>query len=178
MARSFKGQTELMSSLTTADADYLRTAIELSCRALEDQGKTPFGAILVIDGEVISEGTNSVIELLDPSAHAEVMALRNAARKLQRHQLPGSVLYSSSEPCPMCLTACYWARVSRVVFGATSYDVATYGFEDLRLYRELATNIEQRSLTEVSAGESLRSAAADVLRKWAENFPEPVTPKF
>jgi guanine deaminase len=78
----------------------------------------------------------------------------------------------------MCLTACYWARVSRVVFGATSYDVATYGFEDLRLYRELETNIEQRSLTEVSAGESLRSAAADVLRKWAENFPEPVTPKF
>jgi guanine deaminase len=178
MARPFKGQTELMSSLTTADADYLRAAIELSRRALKDQGKTPFGAILVIDGEVVSEGMSSVIELLDPSAHAEVMALRNAARKLQRHLLPGSVLYSSSEPCPMCLTACYWARVSRVVFGATSYDVATYGFEDLQLYRELAANIEQRSLTEISAGESLRSMAADVLRKWAENFPKPVTPKF
>jgi len=167
-----------MSSLTTADADYLRVAIELSRRALEDQGKTPFGAILVIDGEVISEGASSVIELLDPSAHAEVMALRNAARKLQRHLLPGSVLYSSSEPCPMCLTACYWARVSRVVFGATSHDVATYGFEDLQLYRELAASVEQRSLTEVSAGESLRSMAVGVLRKWAENFPEPITPKF
>lgn len=167
-----------MSSLTPTDADYLRTAIELSRRALEDQGKTPFGAILVIDGEVISEGTSSVIELLDPSAHAEVMALRNAARKLQRYLLPGSVLYSSSEPCPMCLTACYWAQVSRVVFGATSHDVATYGFEDLRLYRELAADVEQRSLTEVSAGESLRSVAADVLRRWAENFPEPVTPKY
>jgi tRNA(Arg) A34 adenosine deaminase TadA len=59
------------------------------------------------------------------------MALRNAGQKLKRHLLPGSVLYSSSEPCPMCLTACYWARVSRLVFGATSYDVATYGFEDL-----------------------------------------------
>jgi guanine deaminase len=106
------------------------------------------------------------------------MALRNAARKLQRHLLPGSVLYCSSEPCPMCLTACYWARVSRLVFGATSYDVATYGFEDLQLYRELATNTEQRSLPEVSADESLRTLAADVLRNWAENFPEPVTPKY
>ena len=89
-----------MSSLTPTDETYLRTAIELSRRALEDQGKTPFGAILVLDDEVVSEGTSSVIELLDPSAHAEVMALRNAAKKLGRHLLPGSVLYSSSEPCP------------------------------------------------------------------------------
>lgn len=153
-------------------------AIELSRRALEDQGKTSFGAILVLDGEVVSEGTSSVIELIDPSAHAEVMALRNAAQKLKRHLMPGSVLYSSSEPCPMCLTACYWARVSRLVFGATSYDVATYGFEDLQLYRELATSTEQRALPEVSAGESLRTLAADVLRDWAENLPEPVTPKY
>lgn len=113
-------------------------SIDLSRRALDDHGKTPFGAILVLNDEIVSEGTSSVIELFDPSAHAEVMALRNAARKLERHLLPGSVLYSSSEPCPMCLTACYWAQVSRLVFGATSHDVATYGFEDLQLYRELA----------------------------------------
>jgi guanine deaminase len=124
-----------MSSLTTTDAKYLRVAIDLSRHALDDQGKTPFGVILVFNDEVVSEGTNSVIELFDPSAHAEVMALRNAAQKLERHLLPDSVLYSSSEPCPMCLTACYWARVSRLVFGATSYHVATYGFEDLQLYR-------------------------------------------
>jgi guanine deaminase len=78
----------------------------------------------------------------------------------------------------MCLTACYWAQVSRLVFGATSHDVATYGFEDLQLYRELSTSTEQRSLTEVSAGGSLRDLASDVLRSWAENFPEPVTPKY
>jgi guanine deaminase len=167
-----------MPSLTKTDADYLRTAIELSRHALDDQGKTPFGAILVLNNEVIGEGTSSVIELFDPSAHAEVMALRNAARKLERHLLPNSVLYSSSEPCPMCLTACYWTRVSRVVFGATSYDVATYGFEDLQLYRELATAQEQRSLPELSADEPLRALATDVLRSWAENFPEPVTPKY
>lgn len=167
-----------MSSFTTADADYLRIAIELSRHALEDQGKMPFGAIVVLDNEMIGEGTSSVIELLDPSAHAEVMALRSAAQKLQRHLLPASVLYSSSEPCPMCLTASYWARVSRVVFAATSYDVATYGFEDLQLYRELATGAEHRSLPEVSADGPLRALAADVLRNWAENFPASVTPKY
>lgn len=167
-----------MSSLTLADENYLRMAVELSRRALEDQGKTPFGAILVLDGEVVSEGTSSAIELIDPSAHAEVMALRNAAQRLKSHLLPGSVLYSSSEPCPMCLPACYWARVSRLVFGATSYDVATCGFEDLQLYRELATDAEQRSLPEVSADELLRTLAADVLRDWAGNFPEPVMPKY
>jgi guanine deaminase len=152
--------------------------IELSRYALEDQGKTPFGAVLVIDNEVISEGTSSVIELYDPSAHAEVMAIRNAAKKLKNHLLPGSVLYSSSEPCPMCLTACYWAQVSRLVFGATSYDVATYGFEDLQLYRELATDATQRSLPEVTAGEPLRILASDVLQDWAGNLPMPVTPKY
>jgi len=92
--------------------------------------------------------------------------------------IPGSVLYSSSEPCPLCLTACYWAQVSRLVFGATSYDVATYGFEDLQLYRELATDIRQRSLQEVSAEGTLRTEAAEVLRSWAENFPGTVTPKY
>jgi guanine deaminase len=167
-----------MTMLTAADAEYLRMSIDLSRHALNDQGKTPFGAILVLNDEVVSEGTSSVIELFDPSAHAEVMALRNAARKLQRHLLPGSVLYSSSEPCPMCLTACYWAQVSRLVFGATSYEVATYGFEDLQLYQEMATDAEHRSLTEVSAGGALRELASEVLHDWAENFPEPVTPKY
>jgi guanine deaminase len=167
-----------MSSLTPTDETYLRMAIDLSRHALEDQGKTPFGAILVLNDEVISEGTSSVIELTDPTAHAEVMAVRNAAQKLTRHLLPGSVLYSSSEPCPMCLTACYWARVPRLVFGATSYDVATYGFEDLQLYREMATDVSERSLSETSADESLRTLAADVLRDWAKNFPGPVTPKY
>jgi guanine deaminase len=117
-------------TLTTTDAEYLRMAIDLSRHALDDQGKTPFGAILVLNDEVVSEGTSSVIELFDPSAHAEVMALRNAARKLQQHLLPGSVLYSSSEPCPMCLTACYWAQVSRLVFGALA---TTLQHTDLRI---------------------------------------------
>jgi guanine deaminase len=77
---------------------------------------------------------------------------------------------SSSEPCPTCLTVCYWAQASRLVFGATNYDVATYGFEDVQLYREPAVDVEHHSLPEVSAGGTLRG--------WADNFPEPVTPKY
>ena len=128
--------------------------------------------------EIVGEGTSSVVELLDPSAHAEIMALRSAAAKLQRHLIGDGTLYSSSEPCPMCLTACYWARIPRVVFAATSYDVATYGFEDLQLYRELARSSHHRSLREDEADEGLRSEAADVLRSWADAFPEPVEPKY
>ncbi len=167
-----------MPPLNMEDFGFLRMAIELSRHALEDQGKTPFGAILVINNEVIGEGTSSVIELHDPSAHAEVMAIRKAAKKLKNHLLLDSVLYSSSEPCPMCLATCYWAQVSRLVFGATSHDVATYGFEDLQLYRELAIDARQRSLAGVNADGTLYSLAVDVLRNWAESLPQPVTPKY
>lgn len=167
-----------MTELSKADKSFLQHAIDLSSRALKDHGKTPFGAIVVVDEQVVGEGTSTVIELLDPSAHAEIMALRNAATKLQRHLIPDGTLYSSCEPCPMCLTACYWARIPRVVFGATSYDVATYGFEDLQLYRELAQPSDQRSLREDQADQSLRSEAADILRAWAEALPHPIEPKY
>ena len=90
------------------------------------------------------EGTSCVVELRDPTARAEVMALRAAGAALGRHLFEDSVPYASSEPCPMCLVACYWARVPRVAFGATSYDVATYGFEDLQFYRELRLSADER----------------------------------
>lgn len=167
-----------MAPLSEADQDFLHRAIDISRHALNDQGKTPFGAIVVVGGDIAGEGTSSVVELLDPSAHAEIMALRSAAAKLQRHLIDDGTLYSSSEPCPMCLTACYWARIPRVVFAATSYDVATCGFEDLQLYRELARPMHRRSLREDEASQSLRDQAADVLRAWAEQFPEPVEPKY
>jgi guanine deaminase len=167
-----------VSLLDQTDRDFLRRAIRISRHALEDQGKTPFGAIVVTENAIIGEGTSSVVELLDPSAHAEIMALRAAATKQHGHLLENATLYSSSEPCPMCLTACYWARISRVVFGATSHDVATYGFEDLQLYRELSRTMDQRSLREDAADQDLRKQAADVLLAWAKQLPEPVVPKY
>jgi len=125
------------ANLTDTDRAFLVQAIDLSRHALEDQGKTPFGALLVVDGEVVASGTSSVVELHDPTAHAEVMALRNAGARLQRHLFPDGTMYASSEPCPMCLVACYWARLPRLVYGASSHDVGRLGFEDLQLYREL-----------------------------------------
>jgi tRNA(Arg) A34 adenosine deaminase TadA len=167
-----------VSSLSQADQDYLRRAIALSRQGLEKGEKMPFGAVVAVEGEIVGEGVNSVVDLLDPSAHAEVMALRSAAAKLRRHRLPDGTLYSSSEPCPMCLTASYWARIPRIVFGATSRDAATYGFEDFQLYRELSQPAAERSLREDPAGEALRNQAAEVLREWAGRLPEPVVPKY
>lgn len=168
----------MSASLSDTDQSFLEYAIEISRHALEDAGKTPFGAIVVIGGEIIAEGTSSVVEMHDPTAHAEIMALREAGTALGRHLFEDGVMYTSSEPCPMCLCACYWARLPRLVFGATSYDVATFGFEDLQLYRELAHAADKRFLQEQAAGNALREKAADILNAWAAAFPEVVEPKY
>lgn len=165
-------------SLDEADRTFLQRAIDISIGAALEDGKTPFGAVIVIDGEIAGEGTSRVVELCDPTAHAEVMALRAACTALGRHLLAGGVIYSSSEPCPMCLAACYWAQISRVVYGATSYDVATYGFEDLQFYRELAKPPNERLITEQAADQDQRDAAVNGLRGWTSKLPSPVEPKY
>jgi guanine deaminase len=106
------------------------------------------------------------------------MALRAAGEALGTHLFETGVMYCSSEPCPMCLAACYWARLPRLVFAATSYDVATSGFEDLQLYRELALQRDQRALREDTADDDLRREAAGALRAWADKLPFPVEPKY
>ena len=164
--------------LDEADRRYLQRAIDISRRALEDEGKTPFGALVVLGGKVVGEGTSRVVELRDPTAHAEVMALRDAGATLGRHLFDEGVMYASSELCPMCLVACYWAQIPRVVYAATSYDVATYGFEDLQFYRELTRAPADRSIREDAAGGELREAAAAGLRSWAEQLPSAVEPKY
>jgi len=164
--------------LDDADRRYLQRAIQISRRALEDDGKTPFGALVVIDGQIAGEGTSRVVELHDPTAHAEVMALRAAGEALGTHLFETGVLYCSSEPCPMCLVACYWARLPRLVFAATSHDVATSGFEDFQLYRELTLQRDQRSLREDTADDDLRQEAAGALRAWADQLPFTVEPKY
>ncbi|MGX9918987.1 nucleoside deaminase [Streptomyces sp. NPDC002248] len=164
--------------LSEDDRTYLTQAIGLSRRSLEEDGWTPFGALIVIDGEVIGQGHSQVVELRDPTAHAEVMALRDASQRLQRHILDDAVMYASSEPCPMCLAACYWARVPRLVFAATTHDVATNGFEDLQYYRELAAPASARFLTEEGADEPQRAEAREILQAWTERLPGPVVPKL
>ena len=166
------------AQLDDTDRRYLQRAIGISRRALEDEGKTPFGALIVVDDKVVGEGTSQVVELRDPTAHAECMALRAAGATLGRHLFEDGVMYTSSEPCPMCLIACYWARIPRLVYAATSSDVATYGFEDLQFYRELTRPHAERSVEEVAAGGELREAAVAGLRAWTQNLPFPVEPKY
>lgn len=168
----------MSDQLSDTDRTFLQQAIEISRHALEDEGKTPFGAIVVVGNNVVGQGTSSVVSLHDPTAHAEVMALRDAGARLGRHLMPDGVMYTSSEPCPMCLVACYWARIPRLVFGATMHDVATYGFEDLQLYRELTLPLADRFLAEHAANGTLREDATRVLRDWAARLPEPVQPKY
>ncbi|MGW1198492.1 nucleoside deaminase [Streptomyces sp. NPDC002536] len=167
-----------MTDISPADVAFLQRAVAISRRALEAPGITPFGALVVVGGAVVGEGSSSVVKLHDPTAHAEVMALRAAGAALERHILADGVMYTSSEPCPMCLTACYWARIPRVVYAADSRDVAAHGFEDLRLYRELTLDSTDRTLRGVPVDGPVRAEAVSVLKAWTDGLPEPVVPKF
>jgi len=164
--------------MNEADRAFLQRAIDLSRHASLNDGRTPFGTVVILDGEIVGEGTSQVVELIDPTAHAEVMALRAASTALGRHLITGGIMYSSSEPCPMCLVACYWAQISRVVYAATSHDVATYGFEDLCLYRELTKPNEDPLIAEQAADEELREQAVQGLRDWTEKLGFAVEPKY
>lgn len=123
--------------------EYMRRAIALSIENVR-RGGGPFGAVIVKDGKIVGEGTNRVTLDNDPTAHAEVSAIRAAAAQLGTFNLEGCVIYTSCEPCPMCLGAIYWARLDRIYFGSTRYDAAHAGFDDEFLYRELALDVKDR----------------------------------
>jgi len=125
--------------------EHMARAVALAERSIA-KGGGPFGAVVVHRGAVLCEATNQVVRDHDPTAHAEIRALRLAATALGDHVLTGCTVYSSCEPCPMCLGALFWARVDRVWFAATRADAADAGFDDEALYRELATPLEARSL--------------------------------
>ncbi|PZW40033.1 tRNA(Arg) A34 adenosine deaminase TadA [Humitalea rosea] len=123
----------------------MRRAIALSCQAVAEGGG-PFGAVVVRDGVVLGEGRNRVVPDADPTAHAEVVAIRAACAVLGTHDLAGAVLYTSCEPCPMCLGAAWWARVAAVVFGNDREGAAAIGFDDAAIYAEVAAPLAARTL--------------------------------
>lgn len=141
------------SSTTSADA-WLRESIALATRNVAEGGG-PFGAVIVRDGEVIATGTNQVTPTLDPTAHAEVVAIRAACQAIGDFRLTGCVLVSSCEPCPLCLSAALWARVDRVVFAADRHDAAAAGFDDREFYELFGRPREEWSLPvhQISTGE-------------------------
>jgi tRNA(Arg) A34 adenosine deaminase TadA len=125
---------------------FLRQAIDLAVENVRQGQGGPFGALVVKDGEVIATGTNRVTASNDPTAHAEVMAIREACRKLGSFQLEGCEIYTSCEPCPMCLGAIYWARLKAFYFAGNQNDAARGQFDDSFIYRELQKPLEDRAI--------------------------------
>jgi tRNA(Arg) A34 adenosine deaminase TadA len=126
--------------------EFLREAIRLAVESVESGNGGPFGAVVVKNGTVIGRGSNRVTSDNDPTAHAEIEAIREACRSLGSFQLTGCDIYCSSEPCPMCMAAIYWARPQRVVYAADKHSAALAGFDDEFIYEELAKPIEARSI--------------------------------
>lgn len=126
--------------------DHLSYAIELSRVKMRAGEGGPFAAVVAVDGRVVGEGWNQVTSHNDPTAHAEIVAIREACRALGTFSLEGALLYTSCEPCPMCLSAAYWAHISRVYYANTTADAAAIGFDDGFLYDELARPAPERTL--------------------------------
>jgi tRNA(Arg) A34 adenosine deaminase TadA len=143
---------------------WIREAVELGRRGMENSGGGPFGAVVVCSGRIVGRGWNQVTTLLDPTAHAEVSAIRDACQTLQRFELRGCDLYTSCEPCPMCLAAIYWARLDRIWFANARADAARIGFDDDLIYGEVSKPLEQRTIptTQVMLPE-----AEAVFAEWA-----------
>lgn len=125
---------------------YLHKAIELAYANVKSGRGGPFGVIIVKDDVILAEGTNLVTVSNDPTAHAEITAIRRACQKLSSFQLTDCIIYSSCEPCPMCLGAIYWARPRALYFSATRHDAAQVGFDDSFIYDEIQKNLEERHL--------------------------------
>ena len=129
-----------------ADERFLARALELALKGCELNEGGPFGAVIVRDGKIIGEGWNRVVASGDPTAHAEIGAIRMACAAAGSFHLPETTLYASSEPCPMCLSAAYWARIGRIVFANSRVEAAAIGFCDDELYNELNRQFSTRSI--------------------------------
>jgi len=139
--------------------EYARVHSQAGCHG-------PFGAVVVKGGQIIGAGWNRVVETSDPTAHAEIVAIRQACQTTGSHVLEGCTIYCSCEPCPMCLAAIYWARISRVVYAATRYDAAAAGFDDQWILDEIRRDEADRSIEHVSLP---RAAAGQVFADWVAN---------
>jgi guanine deaminase len=144
---------------------FMARAIQLSIDSVQSGCGGPFGAVIVRDGNIIAEGVNKVTSTNDPTAHAEMLAIRQACAKLGVFELKDCELYTSCEPCPMCLGAIYWARLSSVFFANTAEDAAKIGFDDSLIYSELKQPRSQRS---IAIKQMMREEALAGFRAWVE----------
>jgi len=147
------------------DNSFMVRAIQLSVENVRSGRGGPFGAVVVKDGAIVAEGVNQVTAKNDPTAHAEVLAIRQACQKLRVFELRGCDLYTSCEPCPMCLGAIYWARIDKVYFGNVAADAAKIGFDDSAIYGELTQPHSQRVIPMM---QMMREEALAAFRAWEE----------
>ena len=146
-----------------SDEKFMQLAIDLARQGMTTGKGGPFGCVIVKNGELIGQGCNEVIARMDPTAHAEIVAIRNACTNLNSFQLDECDVYTSCEPCPMCLGALYWARVGRVIYANTRYDAAAIEFDDDFIYQEINTSFMQRQIPFVHFP---HEDAIDVFRQW------------
>jgi guanine deaminase len=145
---------------------FMARAIQLSVENVRSGRGGPFAAVVVKEGNVVAEGVNQVTATNDPTAHAEVLAIRHACQKLRCFELRGCDLYTSCEPCPMCLGAIYWARLNKVYFGNLAADAAKIGFDDSAIYEEIAQPHAQREIPMI---QMMREEALAAFRAWEEH---------
>ena len=151
--------------LHTPDPAHLRRAIELAQDNVRCGRGGPFAAVIVRNGQIVAEGANSVTSTQDPTAHGEVNAIRNACKTLGTFTLAGCEIYTSCEPCPMCLAAIYWARLGAIYYGSNQQDAAAAGFDDATLYEEVRKGSTERS---IPATQLLQDEAWSVFAVWQE----------
>ncbi|MDX9902714.1 MAG: nucleoside deaminase [Bacteroidales bacterium] len=156
-------------TLKSIDREYLELAIDTAYRNI-GEGGGPFGAVIAYNGRIVARAGNMVVPSHDPTAHAEIEAIRQASALLGTHDLGECVLYASCEPCPMCLGAIYWAGIRRVVYASDRHRAAAAGFDDEKIYNELALDNSERSIV---MERGLRDQGDNVLRKW-EEYPDKV----
>lgn len=144
----------------------MKKAIQLAHSNVSENKGGPFGAVIVKDGEIIGQGSNRVTETNDPTAHAEVVAIREATKQLGTFSLEGCEIYTSCEPCPMCLGAIYWAKIDKLYYAATKDDAAKANFSDHVIYKEISLPKDQRAIQSLQL---MRDEALKVFEAWSES---------
>ncbi|MGR7812114.1 nucleoside deaminase [Lacinutrix undariae] len=153
--------------MTEQDKQFMQRAIDMAAKGMNANAGGPFGAVIVKDGKIIAEGHNCVTSTNDPTAHAEVVAIRKACEALGTFQLDDCIVYTSCEPCPMCLGAIYWARPKKVFYGCDKVDAANIDFDDNFIYEELDKPITGRN---IPFEQILQVEAVKVFEKWTEKI--------
>ena len=148
------------------DERFMQTALSLARQGITQGHGGPFGAVVVCEGEIVGRGWNQVILQQDPTAHAEMLAIRDACRRLGRFHLEDAILYSTCEPCPMCLSAAYWARIPTLVYAADARDAAAIGFDDRRIKQFLRQPLSQGK---IQVRRTLQQEALQILRQWQQD---------